>query len=288
MVVVVALTVLRAHAAATAGAAPAPTVNPDAGTAAAPASDARLAWVNPARCLASCAFDPSAHLRRLDDKGAPSPRGKLRADADAAAALADLLAAAREAGHKMRINSAYRSYREQARVFRTMKERGRAARPGHSEHQLGTAIDLKLPTTAAIDWLSEHAFEFGFALSYPPGKQRLTGYRPEPWHVRFVGNAVAGELHRHGWTLEELFRARPELGESGTCGDCPAAISRKACGAVTVTGVCQGTVLTWCYDGALAAVDCAVSEQACGAATGDAPADCQPPQASAAPAVTRE
>ena len=88
----------------------------------------------------------------------------------------------------MRINSAFRSYREQARVFRTMKERGRAARPGHSEHQLGTAIDLKLPTTAAIDWLGEHAFEYGFALSYPPGKQRLTGYRPEPWHMRFVGD----------------------------------------------------------------------------------------------------
>ena len=155
---------------------------------------------------------------RLDDKGAPSPRGKLRVDADAAAALANLLAAAREAGHKIRINSAYRSYRDQARVFRTMKERGRAARPGHSEHQLGTAIDLKLPTTAAIDWLGEHAYEFGFALSYPPGKQRLTGYRPEPWHIRFVGNDVAAELHRRGWTLEELFHARPELGESGTCG----------------------------------------------------------------------
>ena len=142
-----------------------------------------------------------------------------------------------------------------------MKERGRAARPGHSEHQLGTAIDLRLPTTAAIDWLGEHAFEYGFALSYPPGKQRLTGYRPEPWHVRFVGREIAAELHRRGGTLEELFRARPELGESGSCEDCPAAISRKACGEITAAGACEGTVLTWCYDGALAAVDCAVSEQ---------------------------
>jgi D-alanyl-D-alanine carboxypeptidase len=249
--------------------------------------DAHLAWVNPARCLAACALDPGPHLRRLDDRGAPAARGKHRVDAAAATALADLLAAAREAGHRMRINSAYRSYKEQARVFRTMKERGRAARPGHSEHQLGTAIDLKLPTTAAIDWLSEHAFEFGFALSYPPGKQRLTGYRPEPWHVRFVGNDVAAELHQHGWTLEELFRARPELGESGTCGDCPAATSRKPCGTITVAGVCQGTVLTWCYDGALAAVDCAASEQVCNTAAGDRPADCQAPPPGAA-AVTRE
>ncbi len=273
---------------AVADVAPAPAVGHDAGTASAAPADAPLAWVNPARCLASCAFDPGARLQRLDDKGASSPRGKLRVDADAAAALANLLAAAREAGHKMRINSAYRSYREQARVFRTMKERGRAARPGHSEHQLGTAIDLKLPTTAAIDWLGAHAFEHGFALSYPPGKQRVTGYRPEPWHVRFVGNEIAAELHRRGWTLEELFRARPELGESGACGDCPAAISRKTCGAITAAGVCQGSVLTWCYDGALAAVDCAVSEQACGAATGGRPADCEARPPDADTAVTRE
>jgi hypothetical protein len=165
----------------------------------------------------------------------------------------------------MRISSAFRSYRDQARLFRavTIKERGRAARPGHSEHQLGTAIDLRLPTTKAIEWLAEHAAQHGFALSYPPGKQRLTGYRPEPWHVRFVGPEVAAELHHQGWTLEEMFRARPDLGESGSCGDCPGAISRARCGAVDAVGNCRGTVLTWCYDGALAAVDCAVSHQTC-------------------------
>jgi len=279
---IAAVGITRARA-APAGAA---TAKPAPGAETTPPPDAHLAWVNPARCLASCARDPGPNLRRLDDSGALTARGKHRVDAAAAAALADLLSAGREAGHRMRINSAYRSYREQARVFRTMKERGRAARPGHSEHQLGTAIDLKLPTTAAIDWLSAHAFEFGFALSYPPGKQRLTGYRPEPWHVRFVGKDVAAELHQRGWTLEELFRTRPELGESGTCADCPAAISRKACGAITPAGVCQGTVLTWCYDGALAAVDCAVSEQVCASGAADRPADCQAPPPGAA--VTRE
>jgi hypothetical protein len=251
---------------------------------------ARLAWVNPARCLPVCAFDPSrspasapaASLIRLDDRGAPSVRGKHRVDQSAAPALGALLAAARAAGHAIRVNSAYRSYRDQARVFRTMKESGRAARPGHSEHQLGTAIDLKLPTSAAIAWLAEHVAEHGFALSYPPGKQRVTGYRPEPWHVRFVGVEVAADLQRRGSTLEELFRARPDLGESGTCQDCPAAISRRACGAVTPTGSCKGSVLTWCYDGALAAVDCAASKQAC-ASAGELP-DCEtPPSPTPAP-----
>jgi hypothetical protein len=244
---------------------------PDAG---APAP-ARLAWVNPARCLMACAADPSLALQRLDERGAPSARGKYRVAAAVAAPLTALLAAAREAGFRMRLSSAFRSYREQARMFRSIKERGRAARPGHSEHQLGTAIDLRLPSTKAIEWLAEHAFEQGFALSYPPGKQRLTGYRPEPWHVRFVGVELAAELHRRGWTVEELFRARPELGESGTCADCPAAASRARCGPVTDIGDCQGTVLTWCYDGALAAVDCAVSEQTCGRGGEGGKPDCR-------------
>jgi len=82
--------------------------SPDAGSSEAPHA-AHLAWVNPARCHPSCAFDPGARLQRLDDRGAPNPRGKLRVDADAAAALTKLLAAAREAGHKIRINSAFRS-----------------------------------------------------------------------------------------------------------------------------------------------------------------------------------
>jgi LAS superfamily LD-carboxypeptidase LdcB len=232
-----------------------------------------LAWVNPARCLPVCAAAPAGELRRLDDQGNPSRRGKHRVDALAADAIAALLADGRAAGFKLRINSAFRSYREQARVFRTAKERGRAARPGHSEHQLGTAIDLRLPSTAAIDWLTAHAFEHGFALSYPPDKQRVTGYRPEPWHVRFVGRDVAAELHRSGTTLEELFRARPELGASGSCADCPLAVSRAPCGRVTAAGACQGSVLTWCYGDALAGVDCAASKQTCDD-SGDIP-DCR-------------
>jgi D-alanyl-D-alanine carboxypeptidase len=236
---------------------------------------ARLDWVDPARCLKACAAAPPGTMRRLDAAGAVSPRGQHRVEARTAEALAALIADARAAGFRLRINSAYRSYKDQARVFRATKERGRAARPGHSEHQLGTAVDLRLPSTAAIEWLQAHAFEYGFALSYPAGKQRVTGYRPEPWHVRFVGLSVAAELRQHGWTLAELFRARPELGDSGTCTDCPLAVSRAPCGRVTERGSCRGTVLTWCYDGALATVDCSVSDQICDGA--QAPADCRSP-----------
>jgi len=235
----------------------------------------RLPWVNPARCLASCAFDPGPSLRRVNDAGDADPKGRHRVDEAALGPLRALLAGARGAGHAVKISSAYRSYDEQVRVFRTTKEKGRAARPGHSEHQLGTTIDLRLPTTRAIEWLAAHVAEHGFVLSYPPDKQRITGYRPEPWHVRFVGREIAAQVPA-GDTLEELFQRRPELAESGTCADCPAPASRtKACGRVTAAGACEGTVLSWCFDGALASVDCAAFKHTCSASPGPAP-DCVP------------
>jgi LAS superfamily LD-carboxypeptidase LdcB len=237
----------------------------------------RLAWVNPARCLPSCGHDPTAALVRVNERAEEDPRGAHRVEATALAALRELLAAARAAGHAVRITSAFRGYAEQARLFRSTKEEGRAARPGHSEHQLGTTIDLRLPTSAAIAWLAEHAAGHGFAVSYPEGKQRLTGYRPEPWHIRYVGRDVAEELARRGWTLEELFRQRPELAESGRCDDCPSPLSRAPCGRVTDRGLCRGTVLVWCYEGALAAVDCASSKQTCRTTAEGSPPDCVTP-----------
>ncbi len=194
--------------------------------------------------------------------------------------LADLLAAAAAAGHRLRINSAHRGYREQARLFATTREPGRAARPGHSEHQLGTTVDLRLPSQAAIDWLQTSAPSFGFVQSYPGGKQRITGYRPEPWHYRYVGPQVAKIAA--GRSLEELFRAGLVVGESGACSACPQAASRTTCGSVSEAGLCRGDVLTWCYDGALAAVDCTSSKQRCGLTTAGAP-DCLDVPAEATP-----
>ena len=234
-----------------------------------------LPWVNPARCQAACAETPP-DLVRVNASAESDPKGEFQIRAAVQAPLHALIAAGRRAGHKsLRVSSAFRSYAEQARVFRTTKEVGRAARPGHSEHQLGTAVDLRLSTMATAAWLAEHGPPLGFAVSYPERKQRLTGYRPEPWHVRFVGAPLATEVARQGWALEELFRARPQLGTSGDCGDCPAATSRKPCGKIAEAGSCRGQILSWCYDGALATVDCALSQQTCRPADGDhAVADC--------------
>jgi D-alanyl-D-alanine carboxypeptidase len=76
---------------------------------------------------------------------------------------------------------------------------------GQSEHQLGSALDVStrelqgalspyLPYTETGKWLLAHAHEYGFVVSYPPGKERMTGFNAEPWHLRFVGAAAAREL----------------------------------------------------------------------------------------------
>jgi hypothetical protein len=222
---------------------------------------APLAWVNPARCLRPCTFDPASSLVEVDDAARPTPGGPHQVEALAQPPLRALLVSAAAAGHPLAVGSAYRSYLEQAMVFATTAQAGRAARPGHSEHQLGTAVDLTLPSSAAIDWLAVHAGDFGFALSYPPAQQRLTGYRPEPWHVRFVGRAVADTLRPPAAPLEALFRADRTLGDSGDCNDCPLDASRAPC--PPAPPACEGTVLRWCYDGTETAVDCAASAQRC-------------------------
>jgi LAS superfamily LD-carboxypeptidase LdcB len=235
-----------------------------------PEPDLPLAWVSPSRCLAPCTAAPA--LVPIDELGQLAGGGRHRVLAIVQGPLRALVAAARVAGHGLALTSSFRSYDEQAMLFATTTDVGRAARPGHSEHQLGAAVDVSLPSSAAIAWLASHALDFGFALSYPPGSQRTTGYRPEPWHVRFVGATAAAELRASGATLEELFRARPDLGRSGDCADCPLDASRPPCGSLSADGTCAGTVLSWCYDGALAAVDCAATALRC--APGP-PADCR-------------
>ena len=134
-------------------------------------------------------------------------RGSRAATASATFVIADLAAlrAAAEAnGTPIVVISGYRSFDYQANLFadRTAEvgEEAaalRTARPGHSEHQLGTAIDVLDPgvgdlTTAfaqtpAGQWVAAHAHEYGFVLSYPEGARDRTCYEFEPWHLRYVG-----------------------------------------------------------------------------------------------------
>jgi len=116
--------------------------------------------------------------------------------------MPDLLAmteAARQDGILLPISSTYRSYEYQAGLFERyaeemgVEEASRiSARPGTSQHQLGTTVDFGSITLAFADtqagrWLAEHAGEFGFSMSYPDGYEELTGYSFEPWHFRWIG-----------------------------------------------------------------------------------------------------
>ena len=83
-----------------------------------------------------------------------------------------------------------------------------SARPGHSEHQTGLAIDLNDVTdnfgnSREGKWVAAHCHEYGFIIRYPKGKQKITGYMYEPWHVRYVGVKLATKIHDSGLTLEE-------------------------------------------------------------------------------------
>lgn len=139
--------------------------------------------------------------------------------------LAALRAAASAAGHRLVIMSAYRSYDLQRQTFEYWTRVGgyeralrTSARPGHSEHQLGTAIDFgdgeaapweyaDWSTTSTGGWLATRAAEFGFVMSFPKGKTNVTCYDYEPWHYRWVGRTLALQLAASRLALREHQRA---------------------------------------------------------------------------------
>lgn len=151
-------------------------------------------------------------------------RGSQYMRSEAAQALKDMFAAAEADGYQLSALSAYRSYGVQVSVYNSeVQAYGRAtadtqsARPGHSEHQTGLAVDIgKAGGPCGIEdcfgdmpegkWAAANAHRFGFIVRYQPGKDDITGYRYEPWHLRYVGIELATEMHKTGaQTLEEFF-----------------------------------------------------------------------------------
>jgi D-alanyl-D-alanine carboxypeptidase len=142
-------------------------------------------------------------LRELEGTGLSQARAGLRLRKQALLALEAMDSAARRDGVTLLVASTYRSYAYQAEVWdRSVKEDGLAqteasvARPGHSQHQLGTALDFgpisdAFAETKASLWLTSNARRFGFSLSYPKDMTGVTGYRWESWHYRYIGKAAA-------------------------------------------------------------------------------------------------
>jgi D-alanyl-D-alanine carboxypeptidase len=138
--------------------------------------------------------------------------------------LTTMMQAMAQTGLKPVVSSSYRSYAEQVDTFAYWtKLLGQAqadrvsAQPGHSEHQLGSAIDFASPgnnfdleetfaDTPEGKWLAANAVRYGFVMSFPAGKEAVTGYAYEPWHFRYVGPAHAAEQQKRGVTLLEYLR----------------------------------------------------------------------------------
>lgn len=129
--------------------------------------------------------------------------GKLRA-----LVLDDLAAMAmdaQKAGSGFRVTSAYRDYADQERTFATLVAQfgfdvaaRSAARPGHSEHQLGTAVDVE----GDEEWLAGNAWRYGFVVSYPQEHSPWsTCYKAEPWHLRYLGRGAARDVADSGLSL---------------------------------------------------------------------------------------
>lgn len=136
--------------------------------------------------------------------------------------LKNLVATAKADGVDLSIISAYRSYATQTSTYnywiqynggKTDAADKISARPGHSQHQLGTAIDFsskevsdnigtRFNNTKASAWLQKNAYKYGFVISFPSGYERITGYSYESWHYRYIGIENALKMKNKGQILE--------------------------------------------------------------------------------------
>ncbi|AYV69883.1 peptidase M15 [Niallia circulans] len=143
---------------------------------------------------------------------------------EAAKALEDMFNGAKKSGITLYAVSGYRSYNRQTEVYdaevsRVGEEKAvqAVAYPGNSEHQTGLAMDISSESadflltegfgeTKEGKWLKENAHLYGFILRYPKGKEKITQYKFEPWHFRYVGKKSAKDIYENDWTLEEYFK----------------------------------------------------------------------------------
>jgi zinc D-Ala-D-Ala carboxypeptidase len=141
--------------------------------------------------------------------------------------LEELIAAMHAAELRPFVVSGFRGYYDQSLARQKWAEEfpewvhNISARPGHSEHQLGTTLDFSTPDLPAMvgetfiefhpafavsgegQWLAAHAHEYGFTMSYPDDRYEATGFNYEPWHFRYVGVALATELYEKQVTISE-------------------------------------------------------------------------------------
>lgn len=131
--------------------------------------------------------------------------------------LEEMYAAAADDGLTLWTASGYRTYDYQRQLYEDYAARDGyeaadrySARPGHSEHESGFTFDVNDPSdnfngTEEAIWLEQHCAEYGFIIRYPLGKEDITGFKYESWHVRYVGEDIAKVIMENGICLEEYF-----------------------------------------------------------------------------------
>jgi len=145
-------------------------------------------------------------------------------EAKALAAYEDLKAALLNEGVEIGIDSGYRSVEKQEQIMAEFTEKygeeyakKTVAVPGTSEHHTGLAIDIvpkvdgewvvenedMMKETEVFAVIHEKLAKYGFIIGYPEGKEDITGYSYEPWHLRYVGVSAAKKISAKGITLEE-------------------------------------------------------------------------------------
>ncbi len=151
--------------------------------------------------------------------GSPSRR-QLREPA--ANAMDDLISAAKADSVEIQTVSAYRSISYQRGLFKAYAKRHSeeeanqfSARAGHSEHHTGLCVDVSSPSvgygldysygnTKEGKWIEDNSYKYGYVVRYPRDKNILTGYRYEPWHLRYFGVPLATYLHETDLSYEEF------------------------------------------------------------------------------------
>lgn len=140
-----------------------------------------------------------------------------RMNREAYEAFVAMRQAAAAEGISLKMISAYRTQNYQQMLYQNyVLQNGLAyaakysARPGHSEHQTGLAVDVNsvenyFADTPAFTWMQRNAHRYGFILRYPLGKEWITGYAYEPWHYRYVGQGIATNIKEWDLTYEEYY-----------------------------------------------------------------------------------
>lgn len=185
-----------------------------------------LVLVNKRHPLAPTGYVPADLVTPAVNKGSAEP---VQLRAEAAAAVERMFAAAAADGVSISIKSSYRSFDTQVGLYNGyVASKGVAsadassARPGFSEHQTGFALDIGdansgtdcdftfcVADTAAGKWVAAHGANYGFVVRYPAGRESTTGYLAEPWHLRYLGIAVAQDMTVRGIQSYEEYLGIP-------------------------------------------------------------------------------